>query len=60
MLPRDFRIRKFQGLTGLSYEELDVMSLVEAAHRLCLAVADGSSIIANNSVKHKLNFYTIM
>ncbi|ETL99261.1 hypothetical protein L917_03856, partial [Phytophthora nicotianae] len=39
-LPRDFRIRKFVEMTGLSYEELDAMTFIEAANQLALAAAD--------------------
>ncbi|KAG7385382.1 hypothetical protein PHYPSEUDO_001596 [Phytophthora pseudosyringae] len=30
-LPREFRLRKYQEMTGLSYEELDAMTFIEAA-----------------------------
>ncbi|KAF4033231.1 PLD-like domain [Phytophthora infestans] len=42
---RDFRIRKFHEMTGLSYDELDAMTIIEAANQLDTAAADKSSII---------------
>ncbi|KAF1778833.1 Phospholipase D-like domain [Phytophthora cactorum] len=35
---RDFRIRKFQEMTGLSYEKLDTMTLIEAANQFDVAL----------------------
>ncbi|POM75088.1 PhosphoLipase D-like protein, partial [Phytophthora palmivora] len=52
-VPRDFRIRKFQEMTGLSYKKLNAMTFVEAADQLPLAVIDKSSILANNDIQHK-------
>ncbi|KAL7998497.1 putative phospholipase D family [Plasmopara halstedii] len=56
-LPRDFRIRKFQELTGLSYEALDAMTFVEAADRFPHAVADPSSILDYNKLYHHMYMY---
>ncbi|KAG7385380.1 hypothetical protein PHYPSEUDO_001594 [Phytophthora pseudosyringae] len=58
-LPRDFRIRKFQEMTGLSYKKLNAMTFVEAADQLPNAVADESSILANNNIQHKAYFFAI-
>eukprot|EP00644_Phytophthora_capsici_P014209 jgi/Phyca11/525367/estExt2_fgenesh1_pm.C_PHYCAscaffold_30127 len=40
--PRDFRIRKFVEMTGLSYDELDALTFLEAADKLPEAVAEDS------------------
>lgn len=58
-LPRDFRIRKFQEMTGLSYEKLDAMTFVEAADQFAVAVADESTILADNIAKHHAYFFAI-
>lgn len=42
---RDFRIRKFQEMTGLSYESLDAMTFIAAANQFDVAAADSSSIL---------------
>ncbi|EGZ25744.1 phospholipase D-like protein [Phytophthora sojae] len=59
-LPRNFRIRKFQEMTGLSYKKLNAMTFVEAADQLPIAVADESSILDNNNIQHKAYFVVIM
>ncbi|KAG2966391.1 hypothetical protein PC121_g24354, partial [Phytophthora cactorum] len=41
-LPRDFRIRKFMEMTGLSYGELDAMTFVEAADQFAVAATNKS------------------
>ncbi|KAG3097553.1 hypothetical protein PI124_g15013 [Phytophthora idaei] len=53
---RDFRVRKFQEMTGLSYEELDSMTLIEAANQFDVAAADNSSIIEAYQVKEQTYF----
>ncbi|GMF20835.1 unnamed protein product [Phytophthora lilii] len=58
-LPRDFRIRKFQEMTGLSYKKLNAMTFIEAADQLPIAVADESSILDNNNIQHKAYFFAI-
>ncbi|KAH7492408.1 hypothetical protein PRIC1_002138 [Phytophthora ramorum] len=58
-LPRDFRIRKFVEMTGLSYKKLDAMTFVEAADQLPIAVADESTILANNDIQHHAYFFAI-
>ncbi|ETP29784.1 hypothetical protein F442_21108 [Phytophthora nicotianae P10297] len=58
-LPRDFRIRKFVEMTGLSYEKLDAMTFVEAADQLAIAATKASTILAVNNVKHRWYFFTI-
>ncbi|ETO81559.1 hypothetical protein F444_04180 [Phytophthora nicotianae P1976] len=58
-LPRDFRIRKFVEMTGLSYEELDAMTFIEAANQLALAAADESTILENLDIKHHAYFFAI-
>ncbi|KAG3046705.1 hypothetical protein PI125_g26941, partial [Phytophthora idaei] len=59
-LPRDFRIRKFMEMTGLSYGELDAMTFVEAADQFAVAATNKSTILATNTVKHHLYFFAIM
>ncbi|CAI5743363.1 unnamed protein product [Hyaloperonospora brassicae] len=59
-MPRDFRIRKFQEMTGLSYKELDAMTFIEASEKLALAVADSSSILDINKIEHKTFFFTVI
>ncbi|KAG7376933.1 hypothetical protein PHYPSEUDO_012395 [Phytophthora pseudosyringae] len=58
-LPRDFRIRKFVEMTGLSYEKLDAMTFVEAANQFAVAAADKSTILAPNIVEHHAYFFAI-
>ncbi|KAF1779210.1 Phospholipase D-like domain [Phytophthora cactorum] len=53
---RDFRVRKFQEMTGLSYEELDSMTLIEAANQFDVVAADNSSIIEAYQVKEQTYF----
>ncbi|KAE9292995.1 hypothetical protein PR003_g24616 [Phytophthora rubi] len=58
-LPRDFRIRKFMEMTGLSYDELDAMTFVEAADQFAIAATKESTILATNVVKHHSYFFAI-
>ncbi|GMF55059.1 unnamed protein product [Phytophthora fragariaefolia] len=58
-LPRDFRIRKFVEMTGLSYEELDAMTFVGAADQFPVAVTKKSTILANNIVEYHDYFIAI-
>ncbi|GMF39748.1 unnamed protein product [Phytophthora fragariaefolia] len=58
-LPRDFRIRKFMEMTGLSYDELDAMTFVEAADQFAMAATKDSTILANNVVNHHAYFFAI-
>ncbi|KAE8999814.1 hypothetical protein PR003_g19010 [Phytophthora rubi] len=58
-LPRDFRIRKFQEMTGLGYDELDAMTFIEAADQLPIAVADASTIFDNLEIEHHAYFAVI-
>ncbi|KAL4110418.1 hypothetical protein PRIC1_002109 [Phytophthora ramorum] len=59
-LPRDFRIRKFQEMTGLSYEKLDDMTFVEAADQFKLAAMDESTILANLEIEYHAYFVAII
>ncbi|KAG3144902.1 hypothetical protein PI126_g13956 [Phytophthora idaei] len=58
-LPRDFRSRKFVEMTGMSYEELDAMTFIEAANQLAIAAADESSILENLEIEHQFYFFAI-
>ncbi|KAE9339601.1 hypothetical protein PF008_g11488 [Phytophthora fragariae] len=58
-LPRDFRIRKFVEMTGLSYDELDAMTFVEAADQFDVAASKDSTILAMNIVEHHDYFFAI-
>jgi len=58
-LPRDFRIRKFQEMTGLSYDELNTMTFVEAADQLAVAAADEATILDTQEIKHHAYFFAI-
>ncbi|KAG6963854.1 hypothetical protein JG688_00007956 [Phytophthora aleatoria] len=58
-VPRDFRIRKFMEMTGLSYKKLNAMTFIEAADELPNAVIDKSSILDNNDIQHKVYFFAI-
>ncbi|KAL3665990.1 hypothetical protein V7S43_008788 [Phytophthora oleae] len=58
-LPRDFRIRKFVEMTGLSYDKLDAMTFVEAADRFAVAAVDKATILAPNVVQHHTYFIAI-
>ncbi|KAF4322415.1 hypothetical protein BBO99_00000244 [Phytophthora kernoviae] len=53
---RDVRIRKFRELTGLSYEELDAMTLINAANQLDVAAANSSSCIEAYQVEKQTYF----
>ncbi|KAG7382465.1 hypothetical protein PHYBOEH_010470 [Phytophthora boehmeriae] len=54
-LTREMRVRKFQEMTGLSYEEVNAMTFIEAADQLKIAASDESSIMQYLDVKD--NFY---
>ncbi|EEY58009.1 phospholipase D, Pi-sPLD-like-2 [Phytophthora infestans T30-4] len=58
-LPRDYRIRKFVEMTGLSYDELDAMTFIEAASQLALAAADESTILENLDIQEHAYFFAI-
>ncbi|OWZ11490.1 PhosphoLipase D [Phytophthora megakarya] len=58
-MPRDFRIRKYQEMTGLSYEELDAMTFTEAADQFAIAANDESTILAKLNIKYHLYFLGI-
>ncbi|KAI9998811.1 hypothetical protein PInf_003402 [Phytophthora infestans] len=58
-LPRDFRIRKFMEMTGLSYDELNAMTFVEAADQFAVAATNKSTILATNTVEHHRYFIAI-
>ncbi|OWY96187.1 PhosphoLipase D [Phytophthora megakarya] len=53
---RDFRIRKFREMTGLSYEELDEMKFIDAANQFDIAANDSSTIIESFQVKKQAYF----
>ncbi|KAF4033230.1 PLD-like domain [Phytophthora infestans] len=53
---RDFRIRKFHEMTGLSYDELDAMTIIEAANQLDMAAVDESTIIEAFQVEEQAYF----
>ncbi|KAG2512914.1 hypothetical protein JM16_008019 [Phytophthora kernoviae] len=53
---RDFRIRKFHEMTGLSYEELDALTFIDAANQLDVAAADNSTIIETFQVEKHTYF----
>ncbi|EEY57550.1 phospholipase D, putative [Phytophthora infestans T30-4] len=53
---RDFRIRKFYEMTGLSYDELDAMTIIEAANQLDMAAVDESTIIEAFQVEEQAYF----
>lgn len=50
---RDFRIRKFQEMTGLTYEALDAMKFIDAANQFDTAAGDSSTIIESYQVEEK-------
>ncbi|OWZ00132.1 PhosphoLipase D [Phytophthora megakarya] len=58
-LPRDFRIRKFMEMTGLSYDELDDMTFVEAADQFGVAASDASTILEKLEIEHQAYFFAI-
>uniref|UniRef100_H3H5M0 phospholipase D n=1 Tax=Phytophthora ramorum TaxID=164328 RepID=H3H5M0_PHYRM len=59
-LPRAFRIRKFQEMTGLSYEKLGDMTFVEAADQFKLAAMDESTLLANLEIECHAYFVAII
>ncbi|KAF4317449.1 hypothetical protein BBO99_00000243 [Phytophthora kernoviae] len=56
---RDFRIRKFQEMTGQSYAKLDAMKFIDAADQYDVAAADASSLIEKFSVDKEW-YYNLM
>ncbi|GMF20832.1 unnamed protein product [Phytophthora lilii] len=58
-IPRDFRIRKFVEMTGLSYEELDGMTFIEAADKLPIAANDESSFMDNLEIDYHAYYVAI-
>ncbi|KAL4161501.1 hypothetical protein PRNP1_002055 [Phytophthora ramorum] len=58
-LPRDFRIRKFSEWTGLSYDELDGMTIVEAADQFVVAAGKKSTILAKLNIEYHSYFIAI-
>ncbi|OWZ06796.1 PhosphoLipase D, partial [Phytophthora megakarya] len=58
-LPRDFRIRKFVEMTGLTYKKLDAMTFVEAMDQFAIAATEKSTILAVNHVEHHGYFFAI-
>ncbi|KUF97082.1 Phospholipase D A [Phytophthora nicotianae] len=58
-IPRDFRIRKFVEMTGLTYEELDAMTFIEAADKLPYAVDEESWFMDNLEIEFHSYFFAI-
>ncbi|KAL4110448.1 hypothetical protein PRIC1_002139 [Phytophthora ramorum] len=58
-IPRDFRIRKFVEITGLSYKELDAMTFIEAADKLPIAADDDTSFMGNLEIESHTYFVAI-
>ncbi|RLN56414.1 hypothetical protein BBJ29_009835 [Phytophthora kernoviae] len=56
---RDFRIRKFQEMTGQSYAKLNAMKFIDAADQYDVAAADDSSLIEKFSVDKEW-YYNLM
>ncbi|GMF20481.1 unnamed protein product [Phytophthora fragariaefolia] len=52
-LVRDFRVRKFQEMTGRSYQEVDAMKFLDAADLYDKAAAEDSSLIQTFGVDKK-------
>ncbi|CAH0486389.1 unnamed protein product [Peronospora farinosa] len=50
-LARDFRIRKFHEMTGVSYDKLDAMTFLDAAAQFDVAAADDMSLLQILSAK---------
>ncbi|KAL4161499.1 hypothetical protein PRNP1_002053 [Phytophthora ramorum] len=55
-LPRDFRIRKFQEMTGLRYDELDAMTLTEAFAAFEAAATNASTILQHLEIDYKVYY----
>ncbi|KAH7474411.1 Phospholipase D delta [Phytophthora ramorum] len=58
-LPRDFRIRKLQEMTGLSYGKLGAMTFIEAADQLSDAADDKSTILETLDIEYHAYFIAI-
>ncbi|POM78741.1 PhosphoLipase D, Pi-sPLD-like-2 [Phytophthora palmivora] len=58
-VPRDFRIRKFVEMTRISYDELNAMTFIEAAHQLAIAATSESTILENLDIKYHAYFFAI-
>ncbi|KAG7382466.1 hypothetical protein PHYBOEH_010471 [Phytophthora boehmeriae] len=55
-LAREMRVRKFQEITGLSYEEVNAMKFINAADQIEKAAADESSIVQHLEVKYHIYY----
>jgi phospholipase D1/2 len=55
-LVRDFRVRKFQEMTGRSYDEIDAMKFLDAANLYDKAAAEPSSLIQKFEVDEEWYF----
>ncbi|EGZ25743.1 phospholipase D-like protein [Phytophthora sojae] len=58
-LPRDFRVRKFSEMTGLSYKKITTMTFTKAADQFAIAAAKKSTIIAPLKSEHHAYFIAI-
>ncbi|KAJ8533472.1 hypothetical protein ON010_g13781 [Phytophthora cinnamomi] len=58
-LARDFRIRKFQEMTGLSYDKLNAMTFVEAANQFEVGAAASNKVSILQHLKVPYHFYYI-
>ncbi|GMF55060.1 unnamed protein product [Phytophthora fragariaefolia] len=55
---RDFRIRKFQEMTGLSYDKLDGMILIKAFDAFEAAASNGSTILQHLELSYHAYYIT--
>jgi phospholipase D1/2 len=55
-LARDFRIRKFQEMTKIGYDELDAMTLLESFNAFEAAASKGSSLLQHLDVEYHVYY----
>ncbi|KAJ8576818.1 hypothetical protein ON010_g2389 [Phytophthora cinnamomi] len=55
-IARDFRIRKFQEMTSLSYDEVDTMTLTEAFSAFEAAASKGSTILQHMELSYHVYY----
>ncbi|ETP22081.1 hypothetical protein F441_04542 [Phytophthora nicotianae CJ01A1] len=55
-LARDFRIHKFHEMTGVSYDKLDAMTFLNAAHEYDVAAADNLSLLQTLEAEYHLYY----
>ncbi|GMF20838.1 unnamed protein product [Phytophthora lilii] len=58
-MPREFRLRKFVEMTGLSYRKLNAMTFVKAADQFAIAASKASTILKNLEIEYHSYYLAI-